>query len=241
MTNLTAAEINSLTSAITGVEAGRVANKAAAESRFRRAAAAHGIDADAILSCSTGFDAGRALEAAKQAAATDLEAEKAAAAARDARVMQAAATMVSPGLARLRAHPKAEELRQQAIADGEAVIRGEDPFAKTRKGRAALAVLEAEAPAPEAVKVKKTRAAKPKAEKTEGRAPRVSASETAVISAVCANPKKPGSRAYERFSLYAAGQSVKDFIAACIKAGFAEREARADISWDRRKGFITVA
>jgi hypothetical protein len=242
MTTLTAKALNDLTAMITGKPAGRVANLKAAEGRFRREAAKAGYDADAILATGNSFDAAGELQNQMQDAEDARNAEDAAAAERDARIVAAAATMTSPGLARLRAHPKAEAIRQETQAEAAAVIAGVYPFEKARsRAKAALAVIEAEAPAPEKVaKPKKERPAKVKAEKPEGRAARVSAADTAVITTVASNPKKPGSRAHARFALYSAGQTVAAFIEACVKAGYPEREARADISWDRRKGFISI-
>lgn len=247
MTTLTATAFNDLTAIITGKPAGRVANREAAEARFRREAAKAAIDADFILAHGNSYDCAKALngdlEALKQRRAAEEAAEaeaiKAAEAARDARVMAAAATMTSPGLSRLRAHPKAEEIRTQTVAEAEAVKTGTDPFAKPGRRKAALALVEAAAPAP-VEKPKKERAAKPKAEKAEADRSRAKIEADGKITAVVENPKKPGSRAHACFAVYRAGQTVSDFIAACAEAGIPEKEAKANIAWDRRKGFITV-
>ena len=111
--------------------------------------------------------------------------------------------------------------------------------AASKSRRATLDLLEAVAPAPE--KVKPIRAKKVRAPKPEGSSTRTRVADEAVIAEVVANPKKEGSRAYARFALYRAGQTVGQFVAACVAAGFAEREARADISWDRRHDFIKLA
>ena len=42
------------------------------------------------------------------------------------------------------------------------------------------------------------------------------------------------------FGAVRAGQTVAEFITACGEAGIPEKEAKANIAWDRRKGFITV-
>ncbi len=247
MTTLTATALNDLTAIIVNKPVGRVANREAAEARFRREAAKAGIDADLILAHGTAYDCAKALNGDLEAlndgreaeARAEAEAIKAAEAERDARVMAAAATMVSPGLARLRAHPKAEEIRQQTVAEAEAVKAGVDPFAKSKGRKAALALVEAAAPAPVA-KPRKERAAKPQAEKVEGDRSRTKIEAEGKITAVVENPKKPGSRAHACFAVYRAGQTVADFIASCGAAGIPEKEARSNIAWDRRKGFITI-
>lgn len=173
-------------------------------------------------------------------AASNLKAE----AARDARVIEAAATMTSPGLARLRAHPKAEAIRQQTQAEAAAVTTGVYPFQKSSAARkAALAVIAAEAPAPAPVAIPKpVKTPKPNSDHPRPEAERSRAKIEAEgrIAAVVENPKKPGSRAHACFSVYRAGQTVAEFIAACGAAGIPEKEARSNIAWDRRKGFITV-
>lgn len=78
------------------------------------------------------------------------------------------------------------------------------------------------------------------------KAPVVTASRSrldpkAKIVAVVANPKKKGSRSFDRFALYREGSTFQDYIDACVAAGFPAKEANADLSWDRRKGFIKVA
>jgi hypothetical protein len=75
---------------------------------------------------------------------------------------------------------------------------------------------------------------------TEAGSSRSRIDQTAKIKIVRENPKKPGSRAHARFALYQNDQTVKEFISACAEKGFPEREAAADLSWDRRKGFIEV-
>lgn len=246
MTKLTAAALNDLTTIIIDKPVGRVANREAAEARFRREAAKAGIDADLILSHGSAYDCAKALngdlEAMNQSREAEAEAIKAAEAARDARVMEAAATMISPGLARLRANPKAEAIRQQTQAEAAAVTTGIYPFEKSNRSRkAALALVENSAPAPvKAEKPKKERAAKPKADKADADRSRTKIAAEGKITAVIENPKKPGSRAHSCFSIYRAGQTVAEFIAACGEAGIPEKEAKANIAWDRRKGFITV-
>jgi hypothetical protein len=57
-------------------------------------------------------------------------------------------------------------------------------------------------------------------------------SKTAVISAVKANPKKPGSAAHQRYNLYKVGMTVDE----ALKAGLRSE----DIRWDSGRGFITL-
>jgi hypothetical protein len=60
------------------------------------------------------------------------------------------------------------------------------------------------------------------------------------VSVLVANPKRPGTRAHAAFSCYRDGQTVAEFIAACAAGNIPEQEARANLSWDRRKGFISI-
>jgi hypothetical protein len=67
--------------------------------------------------------------------------------------------------------------------------------------------------------------------------------QNSVIQKVVANPKKPGSHAYKRFSLYRDGMTVKEYVAACKSAcKSAERpeDALLDISWDLDRNFIEL-
>ena len=103
--------------------------------------------------------------------------------------------------------------------------------------RAAVALAVAAAPQAPEEAPKKAKAKKAKAEK----APATKSGLDHIISDVVANPKKQGSRAFNCFAIYSAGQTVADFIKACASSGIPEKEAKANVSWDRRKGFITVS
>lgn len=132
-----------------------------------------------------------------------------------------------PGLARLRRRLDLSALATTTVADGE-------------KARAAVAAKmpKAESPKPKA----RDRAAPANA--SDVPAPTASRSKldpAAKIVAVVENPKKAGSRSHARFALYKVGATVQEFIDACVAAGFPAKEATADISWDRRKNFITIA
>lgn len=234
-TNLSITEVAAVIAAATGDRVKRYENKEKAVGKLKAALTPVTGEAGADKA------AAAILSSASGAHALDVLASIKAEADRDARVMKAAAETVSPGLARLRAHPKAEQLRQEAVAVTEAAARGEDVLAKPRRDRKALLAL-AEAAAPAKVE-KPKKAAKPKAEKApkaEGVTARVKTEVEAKITAVVANPKKEGSRAFKVFSLYQAGMTVAAFIEACAKEGIGAAEAKSNISWDRRKGFIRV-
>lgn len=56
------------------------------------------------------------------------------------------------------------------------------------------------------------------------------------------NPKAPNSMSRARFALYASNPTVQGYIAACVALGQpnAQRNARADIAWDTKHGFISL-
>ncbi len=53
-----------------------------------------------------------------------------------------------------------------------------------------------------------------------------------VITALAANPKRPGSASYDRFELYRVGMTVNEALAAGVR--------RADIKYDSERSFITL-
>jgi hypothetical protein len=55
------------------------------------------------------------------------------------------------------------------------------------------------------------------------------------------NPKKAGTASHARFALYATGQTVAAYTAACVAAGQKQRNATADLQWDLQRGFIALA
>ena len=55
------------------------------------------------------------------------------------------------------------------------------------------------------------------------------------------NPKREGTASAARFSLYRTGMVVSAYIAAVKDAKGSARAARADIAWDTKHGFISVA
>lgn len=81
----------------------------------------------------------------------------------------------------------------------------------------------------------KAKAAKPKAaKKANGDATRARFSGDSTITVLAGeNPKQKGSAAHERFELYKNGMTVDQFLAA---GGL-----RADLSWDTRKGFVSIS
>jgi hypothetical protein len=124
------------------------------------------------------------------------------------------------------------EAFQTAIGKG---VIDASPKAAARRKAAAAVRIEAVETKPGAAETRHERA-----RKATG-APRVAKyAAEAIVASVIDNPKKVGSRAYAVFSLYRAGQTVEQFVAACVAAGIAEKDARANISWDARKGFITL-
>lgn len=56
------------------------------------------------------------------------------------------------------------------------------------------------------------------------------------------NPKAPNSMSRARFALYQANPTVQAYIAACVALGQpnAQRNARADIAWDTKHGYISL-
>ena len=66
------------------------------------------------------------------------------------------------------------------------------------------------------------------------RGPRSVAAEAAISLLVGANPKRPGSKAYEVFSLYRDGMSVAEFTAAAGAAG------TTNLVYDAAHGFIAI-
>jgi len=125
-----------------------------------------------------------------------------------------------PGLARLRKAADAEAIRNETNADADAArakARKDMPATEPKDRRTGVDTV----PAPKAVS-------------------RSRLAPTAKIASVVANPKKAGSRSHARFALYRAGATVGEFVAACVAAGYPASEANADLSWDRRKGFIKI-
>lgn len=231
MTNLTTTQIAALTALVLGTEPKRAASKDEAVKRFLKVAAERGIGARATEILFYGF------EPAKQLVAAAL-----------AEVSEPAPTQGGAGLARLRRNTDAAALAAQTIAESEAALataakareelRDDEIPAFLRKDRLA-AVVEVY-PAPAAAEPKPARKARETKKRPEAATVRAKIAETAIIVEVAENPKKPGSKAHARFSLYKAGATVGQFVEACVAAGFPAREALADISWDRRHEFIKV-
>lgn len=244
MTALSANQIAQLTAALTGGGMKRSATKDAAAKRFRTVAAetgAFGAEAVEITLTMDFAEAQRTIEAIK--AGIDMANNP--------------ARKTSPGLARLRASENAEAIRAATAADAEAAraavvesipggepnrfrasveqVFGGDPLGfKAARGRKATLNLGVE-PEEKPAKIKPE-----KLVKAEGSQTRMKVGTDAVIEAVVANPKKAGSKSFAIFALYAAGQTVEDFTRAVIAAGYSESDAKGNLSWDRRKGFITV-
>ena len=150
--NLTATQIAKLTAIVKGEDGyKRAATKSAAEGRFRtalgekigKAAAAEG---DTILGAASFEEAAETLRTAIEMAAAFER--------RDQKLMAARAE-VSPGLARLRRSPKAEEIRKGVLEDSEAALAG---LNGKRKARAAIEVAAEAAPQPEPKKKRERKA-----------------------------------------------------------------------------------
>lgn len=67
------------------------------------------------------------------------------------------------------------------------------------------------------------------------------AANRTITLVVAANPKKPGSASAARFALYKQGMGTNAYKAAVKAAGQPVRLAAADLLWDVRHGFITLA
>jgi hypothetical protein len=66
--------------------------------------------------------------------------------------------------------------------------------------------------------------------------------EVSRITYVQPNPKRYKTACYERYKLHKTGQTVGDYMNACVEQGLCNRtQARGDIKWDLRHGFITLA
>lgn len=218
MTTLSTTDLASLIGTISGKEPVRYATKSKALEKIRT------VLADVAGEIAGGKAADEILTAASFEAAEEIAFRVKAEANRDARVTAAREAAVSPGLARLRANPKAEEIRAKTALEAAAVLEERDT---------AHAVKAAPVAAPKPAKAAKAEA--------PAKTARVRPAATGVISSVAPNPKKPGSRAFKVFEVYRVGQTVAEFIAACDKAGIDEKEAKANLSWDRRKYFITIS
>ena len=243
-TELASTQIAQLTAIMTGGGYKRSATKADAIKRFVKVATENGLGTttiEAILACPS--DAAENVlrgalstdDAEKEALLRDCGQDDGEAGASYADLSEEPAA-ISPGLARLRTSKNAEAIRLSTIEEGKTALAK----VKAARANAAAKAADAAAKAPKVAKAPKTQKA-PK-EKKASDATRTRIDGAAKIAVVAEkNPKKQGSRSYARFALYANGQTVEQFIAACVAAGFPANEAKADLSWDRRHGFIAVA
>lgn len=209
----TTAQILELTEIVTGSPAGRTATKAKAVERLTRAAEAEGLDCERTFGGT--FEEAKAilLGAPEEEPLPESQVQK--------RLDAVKPGAGGPGLTRFRNHPEYQAIIAKTNEDAEAA--------------AALGV-----PAAQPKKEKPAKKAKPAAPKKEGAAPRVVISEDHVITEVQENPKRPGTKAHAIFSLYRKDMTTAAFIAACEKAGYTKADAKSNLSWDRRKGFITI-
>jgi len=63
-------------------------------------------------------------------------------------------------------------------------------------------------------------------------APRAAKTDTRRITAIVANPKRPGSACHGRYNLYTEGMTVSTYLSL--------GGTLADIRWDAKQGFITL-
>lgn len=213
MTNLTSPQLNELTEIVTGAPVSRAPTKGKAVERFTKAAEAQGLDAERILAMP--FGDAKAILIGGGPVEDDLPESEI-----TKRVNEIQPGSGGPGLARLRAHKDYGKITQQTQDEAAAVLRGEDPFKKAKKPRAA-----------------KPAAAEPKPVK----ATRSKVQPDHLIDSVIENPKRPGTKAHAIFACYKNGQTVAQFVRAVEKAGFTEADARSNIAWDSRKEFIRVS
>ena len=213
MTKFTSPQINELTEILTGAPVSRAPTKAKAVERFTKAAEAQSLDAERILAMP--FSDAKATLIGGEPVEDDLPESDML-----ARAAEVELGTGGPGLARLRNHPDYKKITGQTIAESEAAARGEDPFAKTKKPRAA-----------------KPAAAAPKPAK----ASRSKIQPDHMIDSVIDNPKRSGTKAHAIFACYKNGQTVAQFIKAVEKAGYTETDARSNLTWDRNKSFIRVS
>jgi hypothetical protein len=66
------------------------------------------------------------------------------------------------------------------------------------------------------------------------------ANPNAVITVLCPNPKLPGSLAHAKFACFKSGQTVTEFTAAIVAAGFKSIKARNELRWSLAHGFISL-
>jgi hypothetical protein len=129
-----------------------------------------------------------------------------------------AETTGGPGRARLTADPAAAEaLRQSVVADQ------------------AAAAAEAARP-PTTGPADKARDRAPPVKSDAAPAVGGRPTDAAVIKVLVSNPKREGSKAHARFALYRTGMTVAEYRAAVGDA----TNARADLAWDQKHGFIRI-
>lgn len=93
-----------------------------------------------------------------------------------------------------------------------------------------------QAPAPAATQAVEA----PKAKKLRYAPVQVLANPDWVITSVAANPKRPGSKAHAKYSLFEIGLSIKQVEEKFVAAGYQRLKARNELRWDLEHGFITV-
>ena len=246
MTTLSSLEISKLTAILLDAPVARSATKEAAIARFLKVAVEKNIPApETILDQDFDAAAASATVAALVKFADPIEADHSAANALIAKFME---TEEGRELDERVKVATASRASRRAVLD---LVKDETPttpgLRRLRKSENAEAIRSATAAeAAEATKVKPVKKPtapkeKPQVDKVPVSSPaRIKVAPSAKIVAVVENPKKAGSKAHARFALYRVGATTSEFVAACVAAGFPEKEAVADLGWDRRKGFIKL-
>jgi hypothetical protein len=142
---------------------------------------------------------------------------------------------VSPGLARLRADPRAERLREEVLADQAEAMRVAPAVPPTVPQQPPQAY-PAPADSKEGQMAKKAKREKKEGNGTgrRGRAPAYG-DEATITKLVEGNPKREGTKAHEWFAAYRTGMKVATL---CEKLG--RPVALGCLRWDVDKGYVAV-
>lgn len=147
----------------------------------------------------------------------------------------------SPGLARLRAAPNAEEIRQNTLADQQKATKTvSDERNPADEGTGVPVPTEEEVKMAEAKKNGKPKKERKPNEKKEGTGRRGRAptymDDMVITKIVEGNPKREGTKAHEWFAGYRSGMKVSTYVE---KVG--RPTAMGCLRWDVEHEYITVA
>lgn len=98
-------------------------------------------------------------------------------------------------------------------------------------------VVVQDTPAPEA-KVEEAKPVKAKGKRYASLA--VLANPDAVITSVAPNPKKAGSKAFDKYALFEVGLTVKQVEEKFVANHWGRMKARNELRWDIEHGYITL-